>query len=149
MFTKFKDFFKEKTPEILKKYSQEELDEKMYDSIDSGDYDTFVDMIKKGANVNKIKTDGKEYTPLSRCVTHKTEVSEKERVKFIKYLINSGAEVFEQKFGTGESYIDFFILITLMFNKENSDEVKDCILKNHSDFIEQRDMRKNSNKYNL
>ena len=72
MFTKFKDYFKEKTPtnklqyftnDGVAYYTQDELDDNLFNAIDKDDYATFVDMIERGANINKVKEFG-SYQPV-------------------------------------------------------------------------------------
>lgn len=159
MFTKFKDFFKEKTltnklqyvtDNGVEEYTQDELDDNLFDAIDKNDYVTFVDMIERGANINKVKEYGSDriWTPLTSCLYSDGS----NQIKFLKYLINSGVELFGNKIYSFDEIEEVDIygdINTLIFDKKDKQEIMNCILKKHPDFMEEREMRMKSNKYNL
>ena len=127
-------------------YTQDELDDNLFDAIKNHDYSTFVDMIERGANINKVKNFGRDeiITPLTKVIYHMA--FENYQAKFLKYLINSGVELFEDYIG--ENFDVIKCINTLVFQNDRKDVI-DCILKKHPDFMKEREVRMVSNKYNL
>jgi hypothetical protein len=164
MFTKFKDFFKTNSPSTSKEYyspsgrreyTQEELDNNLFNSIYTADYNTFTDMIERGANINKVIPDGSgrpEYTtsPLEKII-YGWRHSDRDQVKFLKYLFESGVNLFGYKyngdFDTEE--IDVYNAINKLIHKEYRQCVIDSLFMNYPDYMEEIELRNNTNKYNL
>ena len=160
MFTKFKDFFKTNnsnsrqydSPSGSRVYTQEELDENLIKSIDNSDYNTFTDMIKRGANINK-KIDlgyGLTSSPLQNCL-YGWRYGDRDQVKFLKFLFQSGVNLFDlTTLGPDNIHeIDVYDTINKLFSPEYRQRVIDSLLKNYPDYMEERELRNTSNKYNL
>lgn len=154
MIKKFKDFFSKR------KETQQELDEMLDAAIRSNEYDTFVDYIKKGADINKHVDDPsydtfsklKYGTPLISCIFCKS------KPKFIKHLIDCGVDLYDQP-------INIINLITNMYKKSDlpihsygSDfrdisndgkEINNYILEKCPDYVEHWELKNDADKYNL
>ena len=147
MFTKFKDYFKEKTPtnklqyftnDGVAYYTQDELDDNLFNAIDKDDYATFVDMIERGANINKVKEFGSDriWSPLTSCLYG----DNRNQIRFVKYLINSGVDLFGNKIYSfdGIEDVDVYDTINDTISIKHRQEIIDCILKNHPNFMKRK-----------
>lgn len=137
MIKRFKDFFS-------KKYTQEELDDRLDMAIRSNEYEIFVDCIEDGANINKHEIDPyydtfrklKFGTVLMSCIFNKTDK------KFIKHLINCGVDLYDQP-------INVIDIITRVYDPLIVEEIKDCITDKCPEYVEQWKLEKDSEKYNM
>ena len=135
MIEKFKDFFKNRSfkyeQEIPK--TQDELDTYLLDAIGDDSYESFVDAIERGADINKsIDTErGYLINPLVTCIML-------DKIKMIKYLINVGVDF--------DEHYDYMMK---MISKEYRMEIVKLILKKYPNFYKEREKKKDANKYNL
>ena len=162
MFTKFKDFFKQKEPKLdtrqyysntgIREYTQEELDDNLFKSISTADYNTFTDMIKRGANINKVENLDYERTrsPLTNII-YGWRYMERDRFKFLKVLFESGVNLFDYtELGPeGTFEVDIYDSINKLVEPEYRQKTIDCLLKNYPNYMEERELKMNVNKYNL
>jgi len=143
MIKKFESFFSKKKVNPL---YQDKLDAKLDEAILRQDYYAFIDIIKKGANINKYTknsgypnsfySEGKYYTtPLIDCIM-------RDLIKFIKYLIDCEVDLFDQP-------MDIYDYINKILEPKYRKEVIDYIIKKHPDFMEERERRNDVKKYNL
>lgn len=156
MIKKFKDFFKKKnTDNNLVNYSQKEIDDNLLKSIKYEDYNAFDKMLKLGANVNQVVDDGSgrnfTTTPLLQCIF--AMINEDLRYKFICKLIDYNVDLFGNIAYTprGPYEVDIYEILSdkiLSYHTKN-DEILKYILQERPNFLQERDIRQNINKYNL
>jgi ankyrin repeat protein len=131
MIKKLKDFINSHTlkyeQDIPK--TQEELSTYLLTAIRDNSYESFVDAIKRGADVNFIK--GANITPLLMCIYG-------DKIEMVKYLINAGADFF-----------DYYDYMKKLLNEKDFKDVLKVILKKYPNFEEEIKMRKDAKKYNL
>jgi hypothetical protein len=143
-----KDFFKKK-PEIQE--TKDQINNQLIDSIDSNDYVSFMDAIKKGADVNfSYYESQRTFSPLISLVygwRYKTD----DRLKYFKVLLDHGINLFDNfvEGPEGPYEIDVYDAIESLISPEYRKEYIDLILQKYPDYMEEREMRKNANKYNL
>jgi hypothetical protein len=140
MFTKFKDYFKKSPEPDLTPETQEEIDKNLLHAVQYNDYWQFWDAIKKGANVNQMASGN--YTILMKV---SNSISSKSKLKMVEELIKNGADVYHIL----RDDFDFLDWANKITRKEESQKILKMILKYHPDFYEERELRKNANKYNL
>lgn len=115
-------------------------------------------MLKLGANVNQVVDDGSgrnfTTTPLLQCIF--AMPNENLRYKFICKLIDYNVDLFGNiaytPYTPGGSYeVDIYEILTdKMFSYHTkNDEILKYILQKRPNFLQERDIRKNTNKYNL
>ena len=156
MFTRFKDFFK---PDKIDKnnsrrylsnsgwqeYTQEELDDNLFKAIDDEDYDTFVDMVKRGANINKISNMN---SPIINIIYGAP--SSKNKYKFLKSLFEAGVKLFGYMgYGPHLFEIDIYDSIIKLVHPDYRQRTLDCLLRNYPNYMEDREIRKDIDKFNL
>jgi len=138
MIKKFKDFFNKHTlryeQEVPK--TQKELDLYMLTAIDDDSYESFVDAIERGADINRSVDTGKGYLidALTSCVMLS-------RIKMLKYLINKGVDIFNNN--------NYNYIMKMMIDKKDRKEIFNVISKKYPNFEEELAIRKDAKKYNL
>jgi len=146
MFTKFKDYFK-KSPEPELTETQKEIDKNLYDSVKDQDYWKFLDAIKKGGNPNQDNYSEEEISqsPYHTIYTLLMTAINWSNWKMVDELIENGADVYHQV----DDDFDVFDWANKTTQLRDRPKIKQVFLKYHPDFFEEREMRKNANKYNL
>lgn len=143
---------------MLKKFAdyidQEELDRKLFQSIDNNDYNTFTTVIKKGANVNQVIPDesgrpGYTKSPLTQAI-YGWRHSERDRFKFLKVLFDAGVNLFDYIGHGPEPFdIDIYSSINKLVSAEYRQRIIDYLIEKYPTYMEEREIRKDSDKYNL
>jgi len=140
----FSNYFKE--PEI-EPQTQEELDKQLYDAIvNVTDFFSAADALNKGANPNQVQDEGRgyEYSLLMIASTNGD-------MKLIEKLIEHGADVYFRAYQWeyDRDVKDYFDFVNNVCFFEYRPKIKKIILKYHPDFMEERELRKDTKKYNL
>lgn len=138
----FTDYFKQ--PEIPIQ-TQEEIDKQLYDLIINGRCcDTFgiIDLLRKGANPNQIQDEGRgwQYTLLMNVSALKIDK------KILEELIKYGADVY---YKTDVKDLDYWDWVNKVVEPDIRPKIYNIIKKYHPDFEEERELRKEADKYNL
>jgi hypothetical protein len=155
MIRKFRDFFNKKIedPEQVEE-TQEELDEKLFESIDTIDYNTFTRVIEKGANINISISDrtgrlNHVISPLIKII-YSWRGSDRDQFKFLKFLFEHKVNLFGYiGYGPHKYDIDIYDSINALVSKEYRERVIGCLLENYPDYMREREFKKDVNKYNL
>jgi hypothetical protein len=129
-----------------------DINDNLLKSIEYNDYNEFVELINKGADVNYTKYifDDRIVTPLTSCIFGWTH-NDKARTKFIKTLIDNNVNLFDTKLYTpnGQHHVDVIQSIEKLVEKKYAKEIIDYILKKHPNYKEELEANKTANKYNL
>ncbi len=154
MIRKFKYFFKSKKDiQEQEQETQEELDDKLFTSIDTSDYNTFTTVIKNGADINNVRPDGsgrKGYTktPLISII-YQWRGSAREQFRFLKFLFENKVNLFDNIGVTPFGSFEIDIYKEIKNNCLYSEPIIHCLLENYPDYMKERNFRKDVNSYNL
>lgn len=147
MIKRFADFFRKK--EIIEEpvETQKELNKRLMNSIENGDYWAFTDAIQKGADINHESIEmgytgaPEEYTitPLTSCIMHGED-------KMIKDLLNLGVELNYPDKTVDDDIYDYILKI---MGKEDGGNIIKLLIKKYPNYMEERKLRIDSKKYNI
>jgi len=154
MYNIFKTFLKKKKSII---YTQDELDNKLFDSIYSHNYKLFCEMIKLGANINIVKTLPSliyyyfDMSPL-QCIIYNWKGSNKKQYKFLKVLFESNANLSGTMYNNYPVMLYEFDAYETIIGKINSkykENILNCLIKNYPNYMKEKKLKEDINKYNL
>jgi len=136
----FTNYFKTEIP----KQNQEKIDRELYYLIDSlGCRDTFrtLNILRKGANPNQVYTVGRNECSLLMFASATTIFNK----KILEELIKCGANVYYKT----DTDLDYWNWINKVVDPNRIPQIYKIIKKYHPDFEEERELRKEIDKYNL
>jgi len=149
MIKKFRDYIKNgnvNSSELADiNETQKELNDGLNDSIKNDDYDKFIYYINKGADINNVVDNISYINNISDYQTNPIILTIMyDRIKMLKKLIGLGADLINVS-----SDIDIYDYIMKVLEPKHRSDIISYILKKHPSFIDDVELRKNANKYNI